>query len=80
MAGTDCGCSTHDGLHWRHMDRLWWQQNREYLAALTHPSRTAEQRRLAYDAWVEQEYQRLEWKENELRREGQTFATDGAGD
>lgn len=80
MAGTDCGCINHDGAHWRHMDRLWWQQNREYLMAAAHPSRTPDERRLAYNAWVEQEYQRLRWKESELRREGQTRAREGAGE
>lgn len=30
----DCECLTHDGPHWRHMDAIWKEQNRELLQQL----------------------------------------------
>jgi len=48
----DCGCGTHDGPHWLHMDRIDRDQNKSLLDGATSSAEIkafmeAEQRRLA---------------------------------
>lgn len=73
MTGADCGCLTHDGPHWRHMDALWAARNRALLErARTMVVRTPEDYwrcYLALLAFAQVEQRRLADKEAELARE-----------
>ena len=31
MPDNDCGCITHSGPHWLHMDRIWHENNQKML-------------------------------------------------
>lgn len=94
MVGTDCGCLTHDGPHWRHMDALWRERNLAILErAKALPLETPQdgwRHHLALLAFVQEESRRLHDKAAELEREesrhgvktehetGQGTATGGA--
>ncbi len=69
----DCGCVTHEGPCWLHMDHLMRAQNRRLLASLqaqaagrTNPGSWA----VLCDAYMRDEMARLREKRQEMERRG----------
>lgn len=67
----ECGSAEHAGPHWRHMDALWREKNREILRR-AHASMAAGNHmdaRLALHGFGQEEERRLAEKAAHLRRE-----------
>ena len=73
----DCGCITHQGPHWLHMDLLDRERNLKLLERLVRAveMRNADDHALAHQAWLQAERMRLREKlyhmEQEDRRRGE---------
>jgi len=61
----DCGCITHEGLHWIHHDKWWFEHNLDILRSGLNA--------LSRYAFLQNECLRLQEKERQMRR----YVSDG---